>query len=181
MSTLLAILDKTFSDPRLPSELVNLKGLARASLLLGIATSAYVTSELEIGRDALRSAFVMCSSLATDYIDFLVDKIAYRILGLSLDNPDRILQQITQDLPGDDNLLLKRRLWGRFYEIAAFQSHQLGQRAKCIAYVIRAAGMTPSCLRNRGLLSIFLRSFIGNRITNEFKSLSSDLRRGEVG
>jgi hypothetical protein len=175
-------LDKIFNDPRMPAELLDLRDLARASQLIRIAASAYSTSQLEMGRDILQHALETYPSLASEHFDFLVDLLVYRIRGLSLDDPKVALQQVTQYLPGDNTFLkkLKRRLWGRFYEIAAFQSHQLDQRAKCIAYAIRAVGITPSCLRNRGLVSIFVRSLVGNWIIDEFKSLSNTLRKREA-
>jgi hypothetical protein len=175
MSSLLAVLDKTFSDPRMPSDLLNLRDMARASQLLRIAASAYVTSNLEMGREILQRALATCTSLTSEHIDFLVDTLVYRIRGLSLDDPEGVLQQVVQYLPGNRTFVkkLKRRLWSKFYEIAAFQAYQLGQPAQCRAYALRAISTRSSSLRNRGLLSIFLRSLVGNQISNEFKNPSS--------
>jgi Glycosyl transferase family 2 len=178
MSSLLAVLDKTFSDPRMPPDLLNLRDMARASQLLRIATSAYVTSRLAMGHEIAQRALATCPSLMSEHFDFLVDILVYRIRGLSLADPEEVLQKVTQYLPGDRIFLrkLKPRLWGRFYEIAAFQSYQLGQRAGCIVNVIRAVSQTPSRLRNRGLFSIFVRSFLGNQIINEIKRVSITLQ-----
>lgn len=169
MSSLLAVLDKTFSDPRMPSDLLNLRDLARASQLLRIAASAYVTSNFEMGRQMLQRALATCPSLTSEHIDFLVDTLVYRIRGLSTENPEQVLETVAQSLPGNSNFVkkLRRRLWGKFYEIAAFQAYQLRQPAECRAYVLRAVGKMPSSLHNRGLLSIFVQSFLGNKVINE--------------
>jgi len=174
MSTLLAILDKTFRDPRMPPELHSLRDLARASQLLRIAASAFVTSQLGTGRELLQRALEACPTLASEDVDLLVDTLVYRIRGLSLEDPEKVLQQVTNHLPGENLFAreLKRRLWGRFFEIAAFQSYELGQRGKCIGYVMRAIGMRPSCVRNRGLVSIFVRSLVGNQIFDAFRGLA---------
>jgi hypothetical protein len=179
MSTLLAVLDKTFSDPRMPPDLLDLRDLARASQLLRIAASAFVTSQLDMGRELLQRALATCPSLTSEHIELVVDTLVYRIRGLSLEDPEKALQRVTENLPGDNTFTseLKSRLWGRFYEIAAFQSYQLGQRAKCIGYLIRAIGKRPSCFRNRGLISIFVRSLVGNQIFVAFKGLAG-LHRG---
>jgi hypothetical protein len=170
MTSLLAVIDKTFSDPRMPSELLNLQDMARASQLVRIASSAYVVSDFEMGREILQRALATCPSLTSGHTDFLVDTLVYRIRGLSLDDSEKVLQQVVQYLPGDITFVkkLRRRLWSKFYEIAAFQAYQLSQPARCRAYVLQAVATMPSCLRNRGLLFIFVRSLLGNRISNEF-------------
>ena len=174
-NALMAVLDKTFNDPRMPLDFVNLRGMARASQLLRIAASAYVTSNLEMGREILQRALATCPSLMSEHIDFLVDTLVYRIRGLSIDDPEEVLQQVERCLPGNHTFVkkLRRRLWGKFYEIAAFQAYELGQPVQCRAFALRAISKRLSSLRNRGLLSIFLRSLVGNRISNEFKIPSS--------
>jgi len=101
MSTLLAVIDKTFSDPRMPLDLIDLRDMARAALLLRIAASAYATSQLAMGRDILQRALAADPSIVNEHFDFLVDTLVYRIRGLSLDDPEDVLQQVTHFLPGD--------------------------------------------------------------------------------
>jgi glycosyltransferase involved in cell wall biosynthesis len=172
---MMAILDKTFSDPRMPAELLTMRTLCYATQLIRIAASAYVNSQPELGQNYLQRALMAEPGLIEEHADELVNLLVYRIRGLSLDDPKETLQQMTQFLPGDKifSSKLRRRLWGRFYEVAAFQSYQLDESAQCIDYVIRAISKTPSSLRNRGLISIFVRSLVGNQISNQFKRLLS--------
>jgi hypothetical protein len=66
-----------------------------------------------------------------------------------------------------------RRLWHEFYLETAFEAYESGQPDKCKKYALRALINTPpSTLRNRGLVSIFLRSLVGKQNINEFKSLA---------
>jgi glycosyltransferase involved in cell wall biosynthesis len=170
VSTLLAVLEKTFGDPRMPVELMSLRDQARSSQLLRTAASAFVTSHFDVGQELVQRALATCPSLMSGKMDFLVDTLIYRIRGLSLVDPADVLQQVIHYLPGDRAFLrkLKPKLWSRFYEIAAFQAYQSGQRGKCVAAVIRAVYYTPSLIRNRGLFSIFARSLVSNQTRNEF-------------
>jgi hypothetical protein len=174
-----SVLDKAFSDPRMPAEMQTLRSTAYAIQLVHLAAWAYAGSYPDIGRGFLERALTVDRTLAAANLSFLINKLVDLIVGLSLDGPETTLRLITSRLPGDKAFIsnFEDRLWGRFYEVAAFQAYELGQRAKCMKYVTRAVGKTPATLRNRGLLSIFVRSLVGNRIIAEFKSLSTIQRK----
>jgi glycosyltransferase involved in cell wall biosynthesis len=160
------ILDKAFSDPRMPPEMQALRTRAFATQLVRLAAWAYTGLCPDIGRDFLERGLIMDPTLSNEDIGFLVDKLVDHVIGLSLGDPENTLQLMRSHLPGDNSFRdrLWRRLWGRFYEAAAFQAYQADQRAKCIRFVIRAVGQTPASLRNRGLLSIFVRSFVPRQV-----------------
>jgi hypothetical protein len=116
----------------------------------------------------------MDQDLAGKNSNFLINKLVDQTVGLSLDDPEFTLQLVTTNLPSKiltDSV--RRQLWGRFYTVAAFQAYQLGQLARCRACVLRAVAKSPSNLRNRGLISIFVRSLVGNRRIAESNNLSS--------
>ena len=163
MSSLLDVIDKVFRDPRMPLELMSLRNLADASQLIRIAATHFVTSKYESGREYLQQAFLTCPSLKDEHFDFLVDTLVYRIRGLAIYDSDVVLHQATKVLQGDLAFVKKlaRQLWGKYYEIEAFQAFQLGHRADCAKNVILTFLKTPLRLNNRGLLSIFIRSMIG--------------------
>jgi glycosyltransferase involved in cell wall biosynthesis len=171
------VLDRAFSDPRMPPEMQALRTRAFATQLVRVAAWGYTGLSPDIGRDFLERALVIDPTLANENIGFLVNKLVDYVIGLSLGDPENTLQLMRSHLPGDNIFInrLWRRLCGRFYEAAAFQAYQSGQRAKCITYVIRAVGQTRSSLRNRGLLSIFVRSFVGNQVSHKTTGLPRTL------
>lgn len=182
-ATSMAVLDKAFSDPRMPTEMQALRNTAYATQLIHLAAWAYIGLSPTMGRDFLERALARDPILANENINFLVSKLVDHIVGLSFDNPKNTLQLMISQLPGDKVFAkrLEDRLWGRFYEVAAFQAYKLGRPAECSAYALQAIIKTPSRLCNRGLISIFVRSLVGNQIVNEFKSLSRNLHRGGGG
>jgi glycosyltransferase involved in cell wall biosynthesis len=175
------VLDKAFSDPRMPTEMQAFRNKADATQLIHLAAWAYSGLCPSVGQDFLGRALATDPTLANKNISFLVNRLVDQILGLSLGDPENTLRLMTTSLPKNtvNANRLERRLWGRFYEVAAFQAYQLGQPAECRRYVFRALSRTPSCLRNRGLLSIFVRSLVGKRIIDEFTSFVSTLQRGD--
>jgi glycosyltransferase involved in cell wall biosynthesis len=158
------VLDKTFSNPRMPAELTELQGKAYAAQIIRSAGSAYLGPSPESGRDILEQALASYPALANEEIDLLVGKLVKYTVGLSLYDPHQTLADITAHLPGGKpfSKKLKRRLWGRFYLEGAFKAYMLSQWSKCGNYALRAIVHTPSCLRNRGLVSILFRSLLGN-------------------
>lgn len=173
MSTMLDIIDNVFSDPRMPVELLDLRDLANASQLIRIAVTNFVTSNYEMGSVVLQSAFLACPSLKDEHFEFLVDTLVYRIRGLAINDSNLVLQQSTKMLPGDPAFgkLLKRQMWGKNYEIESFQSFQLGRRADCVKNVLLTISRTPTRLKNRGLIKIFIKSVIGYNVPERNKYL----------
>lgn len=168
------ILDKVFCDPRMPDELQGLRNRAYATQLVHLAAWAYAGLQPKAGRDFLERALGMDPSLSNENLDFLVSKLVSQVIGLSLESPEITLRQMTAHLPRGSvfKSRFESRLWGRFFVVSAFQAHQLGQRVQCRAFALRAITRTPSCLRNRGFVSIFVRSLIGNRNFETFRRLT---------
>lgn len=166
----IAFLDKAFSDPRLPMEMQELRNTAYAIQFILLATSAYLASQLQEGKSYLERAIEMDPSLVNENIDILVNRIINSITGLSLGDPEATLRQIVANMPDQKAFSnLKRRLWEKFYIQAAYQAYLSNQLEECKSYAMRAIINAPSSLRNRGLLSILIKSFLGRKVSTSKK------------
>ena len=177
-AALVALLDEIFDNPRMPAQLRSLRNTAKAARLVRLAASAYLASQPNMGRGFLERALATDPTLADGNVDLLADLLVHRLAGLSLGDPSEMLRLVTSQLPGQQSFVrsLSQRLWGKFYVDAAFRSFQQGHRRQCINHALRAAWANPYALRNRGLLSILLRSMIGERL---FDDLWHGQRRSE--
>ncbi|MCP5098671.1 MAG: glycosyltransferase [Chloroflexi bacterium] len=161
----MGVLDKVYQDPRMPAELKPLKQTAFASRLVKFAASGYISDEPEAGREYLDRALKEDPTLQTSNLELLITKLFGYIFGLSLRDPETTLHRMTPHLAGDASFRrrLARELWGRYYMDAAFLAHRHNDPAKCRQNALRAIWRNPTSLRNRGLVSILVRSFLGQR------------------
>jgi len=167
--TLMAVLDKAFADPRMPAELRPLHKRARAIQYMIMAASAYLAHDFEGGSTLLASALQTDEALAKEELDFLANRIINHVNGLAADDPKTILRQIVANLPGDKALAnrLAHHFWAEFHTRTAFDAYRAGNPRDCANAVLQAITNQPSRLRNRGLLSIFVRSLFGHRSVAE--------------
>lgn len=142
--------------------------MAYATMFLHFAAWAYTGDFPEEGKSYLQHALSIDPTLAAENINFLVRKMVDQIGGLSLSDSNDILGQTIANLPGDAGFKNKlgSLLWRRYFEVAAFQAYASHQRAKCFEYVIRSASKTPSCLQNRGIISILVWSLTGRKMSD---------------
>jgi glycosyltransferase involved in cell wall biosynthesis len=169
-----AVLDKIFSAPEMPTELLQSRELFYASLFIRHAVSAYLAADLEAGKDLLKRAlFMIDSSLNSQETELLIARFVSHLKGLSLDDPKVTLRSVTEHLPGEKLFAdkLKRKLWQKFYLESAFIAYTLGHRLKCVHYSLQAIVKAPSYLRDRGLMSILFRSLGGSWLIEGVKRL----------
>lgn len=158
------VLDKTFKNPAMSTDLLEIKDTAYATQYVMIAASAYLTPHPEVGQNFLEQAITIDPTLVKENVDLLASTLVNFIKGLSLDDPEMTLRRMILYLPGEKTFSkkLERHVWEHFYLDAAFQAYQSGQARKCREYALKAITNAPRCLQNRGLLSILARSLVGN-------------------
>ena len=171
-----AVLDKIFSVPEMPAELIQARELFYASLFIRHAVSAYLASDKETGKALLKKAlFMVDSTLDSQEAELLIARFVSHLKGLTLDDPKATLRLVANHLPGEKPFThkLNHKLWQRFYLESAFLAYSLGHRLKCVYYSLQAIVRSPAYLQNRGLISILLRSLLGSWLIDAYKSLRS--------
>lgn len=170
-----SILDKLFADPRMPEDVLELKNRAYAGQQIRTACSAYLSSQYRLGKVMLERALEMDPTLVDENINHLTSALINMVKGLSIEDPQKTLKQITEYLPGDKRFAkkLKRRLWGRFFLVMSFQAYKQDRLDRCRYYSLRAAVYTPAYLQNRGFLSLMVRAFLGTSLIGSLKNPSS--------
>jgi glycosyltransferase involved in cell wall biosynthesis len=166
-----AILNKAFADPRMPPALRGLQPTACAVWLVSKAASAFLMGDRDCGRAYLERALETDPTLAGENRQLLVERLTSYVVGLSLDSPAVALSQLMPYLPGPNatKRILRRHIWGKYYADEAFRAHRSGSSGRCTIYAVRAITSRPAYLKNRGLVSILLRSVIGDRLFNSVK------------
>lgn len=161
----MGVLDKVFRDPRMPADLMPLHKTAFAARLIKFAASGYISDDPASGKDYLAWALQEDPSLSDQNFPILVNKLFGYMFGLSLRDPVTTFERMMPYLAGKAAFRKKlaREMWGRYHMDAAFLAHRANDPAKCRLQALRAFYRHPASLRNRGLLSIFVRSFMGER------------------
>ncbi|MEM7332460.1 MAG: glycosyltransferase [Chloroflexota bacterium] len=158
-------LDKTFNNPNFPKEFEYMKSFAYAAHQLRVAASAYISDEPELGREPLSRAIEKEPALLSEKRDFLITKFFNYVQGVSLEDPSVTLKKISQNLPNNPKLrsFLIRELWGRYHLNKAFNAVREHRPRDCRQHAIKAISHNPTYIKNRGLVSIYFRSFLGKR------------------
>jgi hypothetical protein len=169
-----AVLDKIFNSPQMPQEMLESKDLFYASLFVRHAVSAYLAEDWATGQELLkRSLFLVDPTLESREAELLIARFVSHLKGLCLGDPEAALRAVTDHLPGEAAFAasLERKLWQNFYLESAFIAYSLKHRLSCIRYGLRLIAMSPSFVRDRGLMSILLQSLLGSRKTGGLKGL----------
>ena len=171
IENMMAFVNKIFSDPRMPPELLYLRDSVCAKYIVLTSASAYLAAKPEAGRDLLERAIFMDPTLADRNIDHLVNQFVHFVIGHGPEDPETTLRLAMQYLPGGKSFMGKfsRQSWHEFYMDRAFEAYQLGQPLRCRKYALRALVNNPlAALRNRGLLSILIRTWIRKSAVKQF-------------
>jgi predicted hotdog family 3-hydroxylacyl-ACP dehydratase len=165
MADMSAYLDKIFNDPRMRAEVLAARDQVYAHQYITAAASAYQSGEPALGRDIMAQIITMSSGFTKQETESLAIRFVNFMAGRSVDELKDILGIVQQSLP--ERRLFTRtfgnRMWYEFSMRAAFEAFGRGERTEAGTYAIKAILHRPPGLRNRGLLSILLRSLIGNQ------------------
>jgi tetratricopeptide (TPR) repeat protein len=157
-----AVLDKTFSDPSIPDEWKEMEDEAYCNAYLRSAAQAYHAKDYQNAEASLEEALSRNPTLLDDAARALANQFVAWTELPKVAEPLSFLEDIYQNLPDSLNMLKSRanKELGNVSIQLAFKAYQNRNMADSRYYLRKAIGWDPSWLKNRGVISIFLRSFL---------------------
>jgi glycosyltransferase involved in cell wall biosynthesis len=157
-----ARLNKFFADPGLPADIKALEAEAYSIVHYEIAARYYRAGEIKLGQDHLCQAIAICPTLSTDE-EWLLGWLTFFALNSWTDDPQQFMDLIFDNLPAAATTLgsLRRRAYGRYHIAAVFSKYQKSQPKEIRQHILPALLGDPAIIRNRGFISISLRSLFG--------------------
>lgn len=154
-------LAKFFSDSDLPDDIKGLQAEAYSILHYEFAAKYYSVGRVELGQAYIRQAIALCPTLASDK-EWLLEWLGGFVQGPQIDDPRRMIDLIFDNLPAEATALqsLRRRAYGRYHTAAAFSEYQNHRLKNIRPHIVPALMDDPAIIRNRGFLSICLRSLL---------------------
>lgn len=163
-TAMLAVLTNVYSSANIPEDWLRRKGEAYAAVYVKAAARAYLADMITQAKRDLRLAIQSDRQLLEQDGSRLADILAGWASSPWVRDPLRVLETIYQNLPEEVDVLKKhanRNLSAIALDIA-FQQNRLCNPTKSRHYIWRAARYQPSRLKNRGVLSVLLHSYIGS-------------------
>ncbi len=161
-TAMLTVLKKTFSNPALPEDWKPLQEKAFAAAFVKAAAREYYAGLDMDARQDLERAVSLDPGLREGQAHQLADLLAGWADAPMVDDPLDFLERVYQKLP--ENLsVLKRRYrkdLARLSMQMAFRYHQNRDLSKARYFILRAVRYQPTRLKNRGVLSILVQSYI---------------------
>ena len=158
---MLTVLDKTFNYPDLPESWLAMRDRAYAAAYVKAAARAYYTTALASAKRDLAEAVRLDPSLLDHEARKLTNQLAGWANAPMVDDPLAYLERMYENLPDTLSRLRQRRRHhlGQIAMQMVFESYNKGDLAKTRSVILRALRYQPSWLINRGVLSIFVRSY----------------------
>lgn len=173
LADFLLIIDKTFESTFLPKDLLNLKKQAIVRAYMMTILLCYALHQEITGKELLQQLIDETpeSFLGEDYIiEMVANTLVYNVatpwLGNQTTSSDQWLAKLFADLPKQAELppRWKAKIQARVRVIFAFQAYARQDWTHVRSHIWSACLSDPSCLSNRGIRSILLRSIIGNSL-----------------
>lgn len=125
----------------------------------GLALHSYGANQVDAGRRELGEALSLYPAMLDQPDDFLRSLYDYASK-MRLKAPPDFVNRVFQNLPlqADKLLQVKGRVLGDVHIARAFQDYAVGQRQQVPGRVLTAIYNQPSLLKNRGVLSILVKS-----------------------
>ncbi len=122
---------------------------------IGLALRAYAKGNLDSGQTHLQAALV----LQADQTEYFAKRCAAYAMRLSV-KPIDFVQSVLDHLPPEAVFLktLRSRLMSDVAIACAFEAYFAGQRGRAGRQIVTAALWQPSWLKNRGVLSVLVKS-----------------------
>jgi glycosyltransferase involved in cell wall biosynthesis len=164
-------LDKFFANPELPEDIKALKPEAYAAILYEYGAKYYRLGEVELAKEHIQKAVLMCPTLAQNE-DWLLNWIGGYTSAPEIENPTHLIDFIFSNLPTEATTLrtLRRRAHGRYHTAAIFSAHQSKHPETARHHILPAIMGDPRILWNRGFLRVTLESLFAKRQTRGFSS-----------
>jgi glycosyltransferase involved in cell wall biosynthesis len=155
-----AVLNKFFSDPALSNEWLEMKNLAYSSAYLRATVQAYAAGKYTQAKSYLNEAIKLNQNLLADDARPLAERFAAFSDSPKHRNPLRFLEIIYGNLPENLSIIKKHRKnnLGKAAFHFAYQAYQQQDFATARYSILRALYYQPVFLKNRGALSILVRS-----------------------
>lgn len=176
---LLKTLNKLFANPRFEEKL----GLSHAEVFarfhLTLAWQAYETGAAKHGQEELQQAIMLYPAL-TEHNDqairkSIIDHSQYFLVA----KPTRFVEQVLENLPPSLVALKKyrREVLGITWMSQAWRAHNDGDLKRVRESVFHAIWYRPSCLKDRGILSMLFESLLGHRLWQSTRPLVRSISR----
>jgi glycosyltransferase involved in cell wall biosynthesis len=155
-----AVLDKLYSDPKLPAFWLELHDQAYSRAYLRAAAQAYHAKQYDYAKNCIQNAIQLNPSLTQDDGQPLSDTFSGWIDLPKTSRPLEFLETIYANLPESLQALQQRKRLnvGKAAIQLAFYSYQQGDMVMTRYAIRHAFRCQPRYLLNRGALAIFLRS-----------------------
>lgn len=126
-----------------------------------LALRCFNANDLEVGQGYITKAWQLAPVWFQD-TDALVEKVGQAAFHFALDDPARFVANVLAHLPQHikTRRSLRPRLLGHIHLARAFEGYAAQQRRSTLVHLGQAVRHQPTYLRNRGVLSIFVRSIL---------------------
>lgn len=179
---MIRMLDKFYAQAALPDELLALRDRAYASIYLSAAARAYAAQDWQTGKESLGQALQFDGRLLEGIPPNFLSSLASSALSPLVDDGAMFMSSLAVNLPEVQGLRQwsQREVVGIYRGITAFDRYSRGQYGRAFVNGVIALLSYPGWWRQRGLLSITLRSFlsmIGQRL-KFIRGMHEDTRPG---
>ena len=130
----------------------------------GLAVRSYAAKKIAAAKHQLREAIRLQPSLPPDCgpaaLEAFVQSVCDYADNLPIESPSVFVDTVFQNLPAEAGRLThaRSRALGEVYVARAFEDYAAGRRQLVPARVLTAVRHHPPLLKNRGVISIFVRS-----------------------
>jgi glycosyltransferase involved in cell wall biosynthesis len=162
------ILQRVFNNPELPMDIVTLRDEVYARRYLDFGLNYYGRShaetdaQMESARRYVSEALALKPTVLENRPEFY-DLVTHRAIELEPGDPEAHVRRVMSTLfsAADKRARLESRLLARLHVILAFRGYTANHRSQVVRHVLAGLQHDPTWLRNRGLISIFLRALLG--------------------
>ena len=159
-----AVLDKIYCRPDLPHEWLEMRDQVYSRYYLVSAAHFYRVGDYAQAMIEMKEAVYLYPEWLANDAEELAKKITVWANDVRVADPLKFLEDVYDHLPEELAVLRRRRgEIGRMAMQVAFQAYSQGNLATARRAVLRAFRYQPAWMRNRGALSIFIRSFVPRR------------------
>lgn len=159
---MIRMLDKFYAQTALPDELLALRDRAYASIHLSAAARAYAAQDWQTGKESLGRALQFDSRLLEGIPPSFLSSLASSALSPAVDDGSVFMAGVAANLPEMKSLRRwsRREALGVYRGVTAFDRYSRGQYGPAFVNGVRALLSYRGWWRQRGLLSITLRSLL---------------------
>jgi glycosyltransferase involved in cell wall biosynthesis len=135
---------------------------ALSQVYAGLALRNYAAGNVAEARRQLAEAITLSPSMLEQTEDF-ARLLSHQAVNPPVESPASFVDMVLQNLPDEAQRLkhIRSYVLGNVSIACAFEDHSAGRRRLAARRVLTGLWYRPSWLRNRGVVSIFIRSLLG--------------------